>query len=78
MVAQVLTEAGLHVSYDPPAERRGMEWLPEGVTVYYLCKGADFTVKAAVRLVRDRLGGRGKITADTDDDESDYQPKHAG
>jgi hypothetical protein len=78
LVAQLLRESGLDVSYEPPEERRGMEWLAEGVTVYYLCKAGDSAVRAAVQHVRDRLGARGTITADTDDDESDDRPKHEG
>jgi len=63
-VAQTLAESGIEVSWTPPLEQRGLEWLPEGVTVYYLCKGGDTALAAALDLVRERLGRRGTVEVD--------------
>jgi hypothetical protein len=61
LVAQMLTNAGLDVSWDPPHERRDMQTTADTVIVYYFCKGTDAAVKAAVQAVRERLRVRGRI-----------------
>jgi hypothetical protein len=81
-VAQTLTEQGLDLAWARADEQRGMEAIAEAITVYYVCKGTDATVKAAVDKARERLGGRGRIDLDGGDDESGsgrrYAPRHRG
>jgi len=64
LVAQMLTNAGIDVSWDPPYERRNMQTMAETVIVYYFCKGTDAAVKAALQAARERLRGRGQINLD--------------
>ena len=80
LVAQMLTNAGLDVSWDPPHERRNMQTMAETVIVYYFCKGTDAAVKAAVQAARERLRGRGQIDLDDGGDADPggrrYRPRH--
>ncbi len=77
LVAQMLTNAGLDVSWDPPYERRNMQTMAETVVVYYFCKGTDAAVKAAVQVARERLRGRGRIDLDNGGEaEPDGGPPH--
>jgi hypothetical protein len=64
LVAQMLTNAGIDVSWDLLYERRNMQTMAETVIVYYFCKGTDAAVKAALQAARERLRGRGQINLD--------------
>jgi hypothetical protein len=78
-VAQTLNEAGLAVSWTRPDERRDAQAMLEAVTVYYICKGTDAAVKAAVDKAREALGKRGRVeveVAGSVPHEGRYEPRH--
>jgi hypothetical protein len=74
LVAQMLTNAGLDVSWDPPHEQRNMQTTAGTVIVYYFCKGTDAAVKAAVQAVRERLRERGRIDLNGGDEPASGPP----
>jgi hypothetical protein len=66
------------VSWTPPEERRGIETMVEAVTIYYFCKGTDAAVRAALGVVRARIGQRGRIDLDESvGEESTEEPPEA-
>jgi len=64
LVAQMLTNAGIYVSWELPYERSNMQPMAATVVVYFFCKGTDAAVKAALQAARERLRGRGQINLD--------------
>jgi hypothetical protein len=74
LVAQMLTNAALDVSWDPPHEQRNMQTMADTVIVYYFCKGTDAAVKAAVQAVRERLRERGRIDLNGGDEPASGPP----
>ena len=67
-VAQILTEEGIEVSpWTRPEERRDYQSMVESVVVYFVCKGSDTAVKAALQKVRERLGRRVNVELDDED-----------
>jgi hypothetical protein len=51
----------------------------EAVTLYYICKGTDAAVKAAVDKAREARGKRGRVEIEDDGSapqEGRYEPRH--
>jgi len=67
-LADMLRKKGVDVSYTSPEERRGAAEMAEAVTVYFICKGGDAAIEAAVQQFRERFGGSGG-TAEVEDDD---------
>jgi hypothetical protein len=67
-VAQILTEEGIEVlPWSRPEERRDYQTMVESVVVYFVCKGTDAAVKAALQKVSEKLGRRGNVELDDED-----------
>ncbi len=59
LFAQTLRDEGVVVEYEPPFERRDAASMVEAVTVFFICRGSEVAIKAAVDKWRAR--SRGKV-----------------
>ena len=67
MLADLLEQEGLEVSWDRPVERRDASAAAEAVVVYLTCRVAEAGGKAALRAAVDKVRERWPRTRTEDD-----------
>jgi hypothetical protein len=71
-LAQMLREAGVEVSYQPPNEHRSTSEAIHEVVVYLLCRGSESAIADAVNRFRaSRLGLHAKIETEAPHEDID-------
>lgn len=70
LLAQMLREEGVDVSYEPPIEKRGAGEVVETVVVSLFCAGTYDAIKYGLqRFAASRLGRNARTDIEGDDDE---------